>query len=71
MESFWGRLKNDLTNHRYEKTRANTKAAIQEYIEIFYNRQWRHSHLGYITPARFAEEFSRTARAACNQGVYY
>jgi putative transposase len=33
--------------------------AIKEYIEIFYNRQRRHSRLGYVSPARFAENFSK------------
>ncbi len=63
MESFWGSLKNELTHHHRYETRANAKAAIQEYIEIFYNRQRRHSRLGYIAPARFAEEFNKTAQA--------
>ncbi|WP_336620790.1 IS3 family transposase, partial [Janthinobacterium sp.] len=35
-----------------------------EYIEIFYNRQRRHSRLGYESPARFAENFRKTALAA-------
>ena len=55
MESFWGSLKNELTHHQRYETRAHAKAAIQEYIEIFYNRQRRHSRLGYQAPAVFAE----------------
>lgn len=35
IESFWGSLKNELVHHYRFKTRAETKAAIQEYIEIF------------------------------------
>ncbi|MGZ8937460.1 MAG: IS3 family transposase, partial [Halobacteriota archaeon] len=27
-----------------------------EYIEIFYNRQRRHSKLGYLSPAAFAQQ---------------
>ena len=38
IESFWGTLKNELVHHHRFKTRAEAKAAIQEYIEIFYNR---------------------------------
>ena len=45
-------------------TRADAKAAIQEYIESFYNRQRRHSRLGYVPPALFAEEFSKQQQAA-------
>jgi transposase InsO family protein len=56
MESFWGSLKN--------ATRADAESAITENIEIFYNRQRRHSRLGYLSPALFAEEFSRQKLAA-------
>jgi transposase InsO family protein len=28
-------------------------AALFEYIEVFYNRQRRHSSLGYVSPADF------------------
>jgi putative transposase len=45
MESFWGSLKNELIHHHRYATRADAKAAIQEYIESFYNRQRRHSRL--------------------------
>jgi transposase InsO family protein len=36
-------------------TRAEAEAAIQEYIEIFYNRKRRHSRRGNFAPARFVE----------------
>ena len=51
IESFWGSLKNELVNHCRYATRAEAEASIREYIEIFYNRQRRHSRLGYISPA--------------------
>jgi len=51
MESFWGSLKNELVHHCRYATREEAKASIQEYIEIFYNRQRRHSRLGYLSPA--------------------
>jgi len=35
MESFWGSLKNELAHHHRYQTRANARAAIQEYIELF------------------------------------
>jgi transposase InsO family protein len=54
-KSFWDSLKNELTHHQHYETRAHAKAAIQEYIEIFYNRQRRHSRLGYQSPAVFAK----------------
>lgn len=64
MESFWGSLKNELIHHHRYATRADAQAAIQEYIESFYNRQRRHSRLGYVPPALFAEQFSKQQQAA-------
>lgn len=57
MESFWGSLKNEMTHHQRYPTRAHARAAIREYIEIFYNRQRRYSRLGYVAPAVFADAF--------------
>jgi len=56
MESFWGTLKNELTHHQRYETRAQARREITEYIEIFYNRQRRHSKLGYLAPAVFAQK---------------
>ncbi|MBC3935568.1 IS3 family transposase [Undibacterium sp. CY7W] len=64
MESFWGSLKNELVHHQRYATRADAQSAIQEYIESFYNRQRRHSRLGNIPPALFAEFFSKQPQAA-------
>jgi putative transposase len=55
-------LKNELVHHIKFATRAEAKAAIQEYIEIFYNRQRRHSRLGFIDPALFAQNFFETEK---------
>jgi len=64
MESFWGSLKNEMIHHQRYATRANAEASIKEYIEIFYNRQRRHSRLGYVSPASFAKNFRKQALAA-------
>jgi len=64
MESFWGSLKNELVHHCRYATRAEAEASIREYIEIFYNRQRRHSRLGYIAPAVFAQNFIRQPAVA-------
>ncbi len=40
------------------KTRAEAKAAIFEYIEVFYNRQRRHSAIGYKTPKQAFEDMT-------------
>lgn len=53
MESFFHTLKTELVHHRDYQTRWEAKADIFEYIEVFYNRNRRHSALGLITPADF------------------
>ncbi len=64
MESFWGTLKNELVHHRRYKTRQQATRKITEYVEIFYNRQRRHSSLGYLSPANFARDFYEKKLAA-------
>ncbi len=52
-ESFFHTLKTEhVYDHRYE-TRAEARQSIFEYIEMFYNRQRRHSALGYHSPVSF------------------
>ncbi len=64
MESFWGTLKNELVHHRRYETREQARREISEYIEIFYNRQRRHSRLGNCSPAAFAQQWARQHPAA-------
>ena len=64
MESFWGTLKNELVHHRRYDTREQARREITEYIEIFYNRQRRHSRLGNCSPAAFAQQWVRQQSAA-------
>ena len=63
MESFWGSLKTELVYHEHYQTRAQAAAAIREWIEIFYNRQRRHSRLGNVAPAVFAKQHFNNERA--------
>ena len=51
MESFFASLKKEHVHHIHFRTRAEARAAVFEYVEIFYNRQRLHSALGYRTPA--------------------
>ena len=53
MESFYGTLKNELVNEQCYATRAQARSSIFEFIEGFYNRQRRHSALGYKSPEEF------------------
>ena len=50
METFWSSMQIELLNRRKWKTCIELANAIFDYIEIFYNRQRRHSSLGYRTP---------------------
>jgi putative transposase len=51
MESFFASLKKEHVHPARFRTREEAKAAVFEYIEVFYNRQRLHSALGYRTPA--------------------
>jgi transposase InsO family protein len=53
MESFFGTLKTELVYHEHYATREQARRSIFEYIEVFYNRQRRHSAIGYMSPEAF------------------
>ncbi len=50
MESFWSSMQIELLNRKKWRTRIELANAIFDYIEIFYNRQRRHSQLDYASP---------------------
>ena len=53
VESFFATLKQELVYHQHYQTRKEAKQNIFEYIEVWYNRQRRHSTLGYLSPEQF------------------
>jgi len=53
-ESFYGSLKTEWVDGPYA-TREQAKMALFKYIELFYNRQRRHSSLGYVSPVRYEQ----------------
>jgi putative transposase len=53
MESFFSSLKKELVYGAGFATRAEARAELFEYIEVFYNRVRRHSSLGYRSPAEY------------------
>ena len=53
MESFWSRVQVELFNRKRWKTQVELVTALFEYLELFYNRQRRHSALGYLCPNQF------------------
>lgn len=53
MESFFHTLKTEHIYFQTYQTREQAKRSIFEYVEIFYNRQRKHSTLGYLSPIAF------------------
>jgi len=62
-ESFFATLKTELLHRQSWPTRQQARTAIFEYIEAFYNRQRRHSTLGYLAPAEFEWRYYLQAAA--------
>ena len=52
-ESFFATIKKELIHRRSWPTRAELSTEVFDYIEVFYNRQRRHSTLGQRSPADF------------------
>ncbi|WP_414899018.1 IS3 family transposase [Rhodovulum sp. YEN HP10] len=50
MESFFSSLKNEPVDRTRFRSRQEARAALFEYIAIFYNRRRRHSSIGCRTP---------------------
>lgn len=57
VESFFDSLKTELGDEAFD-TRDQARAAVFDYIEVFYNRQRRHSSLDYQSPAHFERELA-------------
>jgi len=60
-ESFFGSLKKELVHHVRFTNREQARAAIFDYIEIFYNRIRIHSSLNYLTPEEFEQKMETAA----------
>lgn len=59
MESFWSSMQIELLNRKKWRTRIELANAMFDYIEIFHNRQRRHSQLNYRTPIEFELTFEK------------
>jgi putative transposase len=62
-ESFFATLKTELVYGRSWPTRHQLRAAVFDYVEVFYNRKRLHSTLNYKTPAQIEADYDM-ARAA-------
>lgn len=63
-ESFFKTMKTEMVYQVKFETKRQAKLAIFEYIEVWYNRERRHSTLGYLTPCEFEELLKNSAIAA-------
>ena len=63
MESFWSRVQVELLDRQSWNTRLELASAIFEYLEIFHNRQRRHSSLDMLTPVEFEARQTSTPAA--------
>ena len=52
-ESFFATIKKELIHRRSWPTKADLRTEVFDYIEIFYNRQRRHSTLGQLSPLKY------------------
>jgi putative transposase len=63
-ESFFATLECELLDGRTFRTHLEARAALFEYIEVFYNRNRRHSALGYQSPDAFERRLPTTTPVA-------
>ena len=63
-ESFFATLECELLDRHPWPTRAGLRTAIFDFIEVFYNRQRRHSTLDYHPPATYEQHHASPASAA-------
>lgn len=55
MESFFHSLKTECVHHEKYLTRDEAKKSVFDYIEVFYNRQRKHSYLRYKSPEQYEQ----------------
>ena len=63
-ESFFATLECELLDRYPWPTRTGLRTAIFDFIEVFYNRQRRHSTLDYHPPAVYEQHHASAASAA-------
>lgn len=63
IESFWSRVQIDVLDRKRWRTRVELANALFENLEVFYNRQRRHSSLSIQTPDEFEQNHKSKALA--------
>jgi putative transposase len=56
MESFFSSLKTECVHQHVYQSYSEAKLSIFEWIEVFYNRQRRHSSLDYLSPVVYEQQ---------------
>jgi putative transposase len=56
-ETFFSTIKLEMIYQEHYRTRAQAKAAIFEYIEVYYNRQRRNAAIGNIPPYEYRQRY--------------
>ncbi len=62
VESFFGRMKCEIAGAEMFDSKAEARAEIFEYVEVFYNRVRWHSSLGYVSPAEYERAYHQKHR---------
>jgi putative transposase len=57
-ESFFATLECELLARQSFPTQLAARTALFEYLEVFYNRQRRHSALGYLSPHEYERRYA-------------
>jgi putative transposase len=55
MESFFGSLKEECVGSTIYSSHEQARLSLFEYLEVYYNRQRRHSTLGYVSPLTYEQ----------------
>jgi putative transposase len=55
MESFFGSLKEECVGSTIYPSHEQARLSLFEYLEVYYNRQRRHSTLGYVSPLDYEQ----------------
>ena len=67
-ESFFSSLKKERIRKTIYKTRDEARSEIFDYIEVFYNRRRRHSHLGNVSPVEYEKGFLEDNKRLLKRG---
>lgn len=57
--SIWATIKRELIEKGSFESFEDAKTELFDYIEVYYNRQRRHSALGYLSPENFEQIYNQ------------